>query len=137
MNTIPSIVFDSGNYNELLILILEVVIAIAWLAAAFFCSWKASETKNPDVRFCCMAGLYGCYILLACAIFVLDCPIRVANLVKYGNIGIEDSAIWTAGLIALTFTVWNIIGLVVVVCWHFTKKRKEMSEMERMKLEDL
>ena len=137
VNTLPSIIFDSGKYNELLMLILEVGLSIAWLLTAFFCSWKAAETKNPDTRFCCMAGLYGCYILFACAIFVFACPIGVENMVENGTIGIEDSALWTAGIISVTFAIWNIIALIGVVCWHFTKKRKEMSEMDRMKLEDL
>lgn len=117
--------------------ILFALIPMAFLVAVWLLSWQLSNTGNSDVKFACKAGLHVCYVLFAAALFILVVPTWVSNMEEAGKIALSDASLWTAGIIVGYFVIWNVIGLIFSVCWHFTKKRKEMSEMDRMKLEDL
>ena len=137
MFMVTTIALEGGAMENAGWLFLEMALAVAWLITAFALARTASVTTNPDTKFGCMAGLYGCYIVFAAVMFIFVTPISVGNMVESGFIAMEDTSLYTAIIISITFAIWNIIGLVAVICWHFTKKRKERSEMERMKLEDL
>lgn len=136
MFMVNSVVFRADELPDWTQL-LFVVIPMAFLAAVWLLSWKLSNTGNPDVKFACKTGLHVCYVLFAAALFILAVPTWVSNLEEAGHITMGDAALYTAFLISIVFVIWNVAGLIFSVCWHFTKKRKEMSEMDRMKLEDL
>ena len=136
MFLVNTLVLDGGSAPGWL-LFLEGAAMILFLLTVWMLSWKLGSTNNPDVRFGCLAGLYGCYILGAAVLFVCIAPGVAAGLVERGVIVAEDAALYTAFIISLVFAVWNILGLGTVCAWHFKKKRSELSEMDRMKLEDM
>lgn len=135
MFLVNTLMIDGGKHPgfELGIAFLGAV----WLIGVLLMAWKLSDTANPDVKFLCKTGLHICYIQFVTVIFIMAVPNWVSNMEEAGNIALSDASLYTAGIIAMFQMIWNVVGIVFSVCWHFTKKRKEMSELERMKLEDL
>lgn len=105
--------------------LLFALVPILFVFAVWMLSWKLFNTNKPNVKFGCKAGLYGCYILFAAALFVLVIPITVSNLVESGTIAPADASIYTAVLISVTFLIWNVIGLACAVAWHCKKAEKK------------
>lgn len=133
VNSIVFLADEMPDWTRLLF----ALIPMAFLIAVWLLSWKLSNTGNPDVKFACKSVLHVCYVLFAAALFILVVPTWVSNMEEAGHIALGDASLYTAEIIAVFFVIWNVAGLIFSTCWHFTKKRKEMSEMDRMKLEDL
>ncbi len=108
------------------------LVLAVWLLSMYF-----ARSSSPKTRLLCGAGLYLCYILGACFVFIMAIPTSVENLVESATIPLADAPIYTAVLISAAFAIFNLMALACVVGWFARKGRTEMSELDKMKLEDL
>ena len=124
----------SGNS---LWMFVEVLVMVVFLGLVWGLSLAMSRTENPDTRFYCGVGLYGCYLLGTNAIYLFVLPWNINNAVERGVIALADASICSILLVVMAVLGFNLFGIAGVVAWRRAKKRKELTAEERMKLEDL
>ena len=110
---------------------------IGFPLAVWIMSILVSNSPGRNTRLLCGAGLYLCYVLAACTLFIVVAPYYSSKLVQNGMIVAADAAMYTAIMISIGFGAFNLLILGAAVMWHIKKSRKEMTELDRMKLEDI
>lgn len=100
-------------------------------------SLKMTRTDSSDTRFYCGMGLYGCYLVGSNAIYLYVFPNTINRFLELGTITMEDTAICSILLVITTVFGLNLLGIAAVIAWRRSQKRKELSALERMKLEDM
>ena len=133
MTTFSHVMDSLPEWQLILLIAFEGSLVLAvWLLSMYFARSSSSKT-----RLFCGTGLYLCYILGACLVFIMAIPTSVENLVESATIPLADAPLCTAVLISVVFAIFNLLALACVVGWFARKGRTEMSELDKMKLEDL
>ena len=109
---------------------------ILFVAALLIIVGRWLNTKNPKEHFWLAVAMYVLYIIFMCAIFT-GLPSMAVQLLERGAIEGMTVHEATSFLYILFFALINSLILIIVVAYHCSPKRKEMSEMDRLKLNDL